>query len=115
MTCYRQGSIGSYTKRLDSDRDFFIEVRTQLAEMWRLFGEEHQEYVDVSRQAEMKYRCELLKAELQDKSFPEVWRLVHGDRKLEYKWLSHQSRAKLWIRALFPRLVAFGKSIRSMV
>ena len=109
LTCYRQGSVGSYTEQLGRNQAFFLVVRKQLAEMWSLFGQEHPQYASIAREAELQYRKEALLVELRNPTPACLWRTSRGQQSEIYKRFSVQEKSKLWVKAWFPWLTPIVK------
>lgn len=115
LTCYRQGSVGSYTQRLGTDRNFFLTVRRQLAEMWHLFGQEHPKYAAIAQNAELQYRKEALWEELKNCKPRYLWKISRGQQNEIYRQLTIREKLKLWIRAWFPWLTFVVRKARKVL
>lgn len=115
MTGYRMNSEGSYSKRLLEDYTFYCEERTEMREMWLLFGRCHPQYQEIAlQQAEYCGTKEVL-ARLSLGS-AEEYRLVHNEPYYQYyKKLPLCEKIKGWMRVHIPQSVEIWRVFKSLV
>lgn len=119
MTGYRMASKGSYSERLQTDWNFFCQVRQELHEMWTLFGECHPEYQQIAEEQAEYYWKEEIRGRLSS-GLKEEYKKVHSEPYLTYYLqLSIIDKAKGVLCCYFPKtakvLKCIWKKLRSWV